>query len=100
MDRAAFRFVLTATVEMAHDFSLETRIRRLIFAHYEAGAQPRTLVMGPETWRTLVTEVYGYSQGYFWSPTNPPDGDHVSTFMGLPILVKDFMPDMEVVVGV
>ncbi len=85
---------------MAHDYSLETRIRRLISDHMEAGAQPRTLVMNAGTWRTLVFEVAGYSGGYFWSPTKQPSEDDVTTFMGVPILVKEFMPDMEVVVGV
>ena len=91
---------------MAHDFALETRIRCLIDAHWESGTAPRTLVMNMETFYRFMIELdgKGYRQGYFWTPQ--PEGtvlnarDNICTFLGLPILIKDFLPDLEVVVGV
>ena len=91
---------------MAHDFALETRIRRLLDAHLANGDVPRTLVMSRTTWKRLVWELdgRGYKNGYFWSPQ--PEGaimdpeNHVTTFKGLPILIKDFLPESEVIIGV
>ena len=89
---------LTLVIDLAHDYSLETRIRRLLEEHLETGDTPRTLVMSSETWQTLVSELSGrsYSQGYFWTP----QGNSMSFFRGLPILIKDFIAEGEVIVGV
>lgn len=105
MDRERFVALINLVLDMAADYALETRIRRLIDDHLEAGATPRTLVMNVETWYRLVYELEGrgYRSGYFWTPQ--PEGtvlnpEHVTTFMGLPILIKDFLPDLEVIIGV
>lgn len=106
MDRAHFETILDTTIAMAHDFSVETRIRVLIDAHFESGDRPRTLVMNMGTWRQLVLELEGkgYHGGYFWTPQ--PEGqmmnpvESITTFLGIPILIKDFLPDQEVIVGV
>jgi hypothetical protein len=94
--------LLTWTVSMAADFSIETRIRRLIRAHWEAGDTPRTLVMSLETWAGLIGELDGRLYGgYYWTPTPPSTADkQTHTFMGLPILIKNFLPVSEVIVGV
>lgn len=106
MTEEQLRNLLTWTVSMAVDFSLETRIRRLIEDHTAVGVNPRTLVMNRGTWNRLVQELdgRGYRGGYFWTPQ--PEGvlmdpdQHVTTFRGLPILIKNFLPDQEVIVGV
>lgn len=105
MDREQFITAIDLTVDMAHDFALETRIRRLIDAHFAGGDKPRTLVMNVETWHRLLWELdgKGYIDGYFWTPQPKgaiADPSQVTTFLGLPILIKDFMPDLEVIVGV
>ena len=89
-------------IGMAADYSLETRIRRLLDGHREAGAEPRTLVMNAGTWRTLLAELdgYAYHDGYFWLPDHQMVGSPASAFLGVPILIKPFIADMEVIVGV
>lgn len=88
-------------IELAYDHSLETRIRRLIEVHREGGDEPRTLVMNTGTWHALVDELEGrtYNHSYYWYPTAKGD-DKISFFLGVPILLKDFVADMEVLVGV
>lgn len=106
MNREQFITALDLTVDMAHDYALETRIRRLIEAHWASHEKPRTLVMNTETWHRLLWELdgKGFDSGYFWTPQ--PEGDianpkkHISSYLGLPILIKDFLPDLEVIVGV
>lgn len=106
MTRDKFIALIDLTVDLAHDYALETRIRRLIADHRQAGERPRTLVMNTETWYRLLWELdgKGYSKGYFWTPQ--PEGavpdpvNHISSFTGLPILIKDFLPDLEVIIGV
>lgn len=61
--------------------------------------------MNAPTWFRLVEELdgRGFRAGYFWSPQSEGevlDPGHVTTFMGLPILIKDFLPDLEVIIGV
>lgn len=93
-------------IELAHDYSLETRIRRLITDHQAGGDQARTLVMNIATWRMLVDEMSGewFSKGHFWTPqaegSTPDPENFISSFRGLPILIKDFVADQEVIVGV
>lgn len=87
-------------IEMAHDYSLETRIRCQLETHLAAGDEPRTLVMNSETWHLLLDELEGvaYGTSYYWAPIT---GDNpVPFFKGIPILIKDFVADMEVLVGV
>jgi hypothetical protein len=103
--RAKFIALFELTIDLAHDYALETRIRRLLSDHQQAGDQPRTLVMNTETWHRLLWELdgKGYSKGYFWTPQ--PEGSiadpkQVTSFYRLPILIKDFLPDLEVIVGV
>ena len=106
MDRAKFIAIIELTVGMAADHAIETRIRRLSDAHLVDGITPRTLVMNADTWKRLVWEVSGtgFRDGYFWTPQ--PEGtvadpkNWISSFLGLPILIKDFMPDLEVIIGV
>lgn len=106
MDREKFIAAIELTCDMAADYALETRVRRLIEAHFASGTPPRTLVMNIETWHRLHWELdgKGFSNGYFWTPQ--PEGsiadprNHISSFLGLPILIKDFLPDLEVIVGV
>lgn len=88
-------------IGMAHDYSLETRIRCAIETHLEAGVEPRTLVMNPETWHRLLLEFEGVKIGtdYYWAPAAGA-GSNVTFFLGIPILIKDFVADMEVIVGV
>lgn len=105
MTRTQLINLINWTVDMAADYSLETRIRRLINDHIAVGARPRTLVMNAETWHRLlweVSETHGYSAGYFWipEPAFDPSGNGVSSFLGLPILIKGFLPVEEVIVGV
>lgn len=85
-------------IELAHEYSLETRIRRLIASHEETGDEVRTLVMNADTWIRLVEELEGrtYTQQYYWHPTQ----SDISFFRGVPILIKEFMADMEVIAGV
>lgn len=98
--------VIDQIIEMATLYSMETRIRRLMNEHYEAGASPRTLVMNMVTWRRLVQELdgRGYRDGLFWTPQaegsllDPVENTHA--YMGVPILIKDFLPDMEIIIGV
>jgi hypothetical protein len=92
-------------IGLAHDYSLETRIRRLIESHQLAGASPSALVMNTLTWRHLVTEMNGrgYAGGYFW--TSAIEGAKLKptdnfAFLGIPILIKEFIPDDEVIIGV
>lgn len=98
--------LLLWTVSMAADFSVETRIRRMLQAHWEAGDKPRTLVMNIHTWHALVDELDGRMyQNYFWTPLDfvksAPDPErNTTTFLGLPILIKNFLPTPEVIVGV
>lgn len=106
MDRERFIAAIDLTVDMAHDYALETRIRRLIEAHWASRETPRTLVMNVETWHRLMWELdgRGFRSGVFWTPqpegTAADPSHHITTYLGLPILVKDFMPDLEVIVGV
>lgn len=104
MDRERLAALIDLTVEMAHDYALETRIRCLVDQYAAAGDQIRTLVMNADTWKRLVWEAGSYRNGLFWTPApqgSLPDPDsYVTTYLGIPILVKEFMPDMEVVVGV
>lgn len=88
-------------IEMAHDYSLETRIRCAIETHREAGEEPRTLVMNTNTWLQLVGEIEGtkFDTDYYWTPAAGA-GSKVTFFKGIPILLKDFVADMEVLVGV
>lgn len=88
-------------IGMAHDYSLETRIRCAIQAHTEAGETPRTLVMNKGTWLQLVSEFEGttFDTDYYWLPA-AGSGSSISFFLGIPILLKDFVADMEVLVGV
>lgn len=106
MTRAKFIALIELTIDMAIDYALETRIRRLLLDHIQAGEVPRTLVMNTETWYRLLWELdgRGYSKGYFWTPqpegSTPDPKNHISSFRGLPILIKDFLPDLEVIIGV
>lgn len=86
-------------IGLAHDYSIETRVRRLIEAHEADGAMPRTLVMNIVTWRRLCFELEGRSiaGAYWWAPAQ--DGA-LTFFRGIPILIKDFVADQEVLVGV
>ena len=86
-------------IGLANDYSLETRIRRLIEAHQADGDEPRTLVMNVATWKLLVAELHGrsYTDAYFWAPVQE---NSVTFFRGIPILIKDFVADSEVIVGV
>lgn len=98
--------VVGLVIEMAHDYSIETRIRCLLESHQAAGEQPRTLVMNAITWKQLMWELNGrgYRDGYFWTPQ--PEGSvldpdyGITAFLGIPILIKEFLPDQEVIVGV
>lgn len=96
--------VIGLVIEMAHDYSIETRVRCLLESHMVEGTQPRTLVMNETTWRQLLWELKGrsYRDGYFWTPQQGggPDPGMVTAFLGVPILIKDFMADQEVIVGV
>lgn len=91
---------------MANDFSIETRLRRLLDSHWEVGAVPRTLVMNHQTWKQLMFELHGrgYRNGLFWTPQ--PEGtvldpiQNICTYYGLPVLIKDFLPDEEIIIGV
>lgn len=89
-------------IGLAYDHSLETRIRVLIAEHRSAGDEPRTLVMNTATWHLLRDEIATVSnwntQSYFWVPNQ--DEGMVTFFHGVPILIKDFIADMEVIVGV
>lgn len=74
--------------------------------HRRAGTKPRTLVMNVDTFKQLIWEVDGrwFKDGYLWWP-NDQEGksvttDSTATFYGIPVLVKDFIPDHEVIVGV
>lgn len=91
---------ITLVIELAHDHSLETRIRCAIEAHQEAGEEPRTLVMNADTWHQLMSEVEGFKYGvdYYWAPK--VGESEITFFHGIPILIKDFVADMEVLVGV
>lgn len=90
---------LDLVIGLAHDYSLETRVRRLIESYRESGAEPRTLVMNVETWHSLVEELHGrtYGDGYFFVPQGE---GAVTFFRGVPILIKDFVAYSEVLVGV
>lgn len=85
-------------IDMAHTYTLETRIRCQIETHRLAGVEPQTLVMNFGTMNQLLSELDGhkYAMNYFWIPAQ---GD-VMRFHGLPILVKDYVADMEVLIGV
>jgi len=92
-------------ISMAHDHSLETRIRCLIEAHRAADEVPKTLVMNRSTWHDLVDELQGttYDNGYFWTPSYKNVGDPMDTvsfFQAIPILIKDFVADQDVIVGI
>lgn len=91
-------------IGMARDYSLETRIRVLVDAHRVIGEEPRTLVMNAATWHLLRAEIAAISnwntQSYFWVGNNPKSPEEVTFFKGIPILLKDFVADMEVIVGV
>lgn len=101
VDRSNFELVIRETIELAYEYSLETRIRRLLAEHYKAGYEPRTLVMNERTWHNFVIEVEGFRGGYLWSPPGHyAHQDVVSTYRGIPILVKAFVADQEVLVGV
>lgn len=86
-------------IGLAHDYSIETRVRRLIEAHESDGDTPRTLVMNVVTWRQLVFELEGrqFTDAYFWAPVKE---GALTFFRGIPILIKDFVADQEVLVGV
>jgi hypothetical protein len=98
--------LLTKVISMAYDFSIETRLRRLIESHWQAGDKPRTLVMNHETWKQLMWELdgRGFRYGLYWTPQ--PEGAvmdpsaNISTYLGLPILIKDFLPNEEIIVGI
>lgn len=91
---------------MAIDYSVETRVRKLISDHEQAGATPRTLVMSYDTWQQLVWELdgRGYANGLYWTPQqegallDPKGCTH--TYYGVPILIKDFVPFQEIIIGV
>jgi hypothetical protein len=94
-------------ISMAHDHSLETRIRCLIASHRAADEVPKTLVMNRSTWHDLVDELDGvtYDTGYFWTPSfknvNENESmDTISFYQGIPILIKDFVADSDVIVGI
>lgn len=86
-------------IDLAPDISVETRIRQAIDTHLEAGIIPRTVVINFKTMEALVQEMEGitYDNTYFWMASM---GKGSYNFLGLPILVKDFIPDREVVIGV
>lgn len=95
--------VVALTIALAHDYAIETRIRRLLEAHQAAGDEPRTLVMSTETWHELIEELEGtrIDKGYFWAPGSGGRVlDSVSFFKGIPILIKDFVAYGEILVGV
>jgi hypothetical protein len=106
MTHGQLAYLLELVIDMAHDYALETRIRSLINEHQKHGADPRTLVMNVKTWKQLVWEIggRGYKDGYFWTPQpeatllDPNYG--VTTYLGIPILIKDFVADLDVIVGV
>jgi len=85
-------------IGLAHDYSVETRIRRLIESHTVDGLTPRTLVMSTETWHALVEELNGrkFGNGYYWSPAS----SDITFFRGLPILIKDYVAEGDILVGV
>lgn len=93
-------------IDLANDYSIETRVRHLIEAHERAGDKPRTLVMNKGTWRRLVDESGGesFKNGYFWTPqkegTVADPERFITTYRGLPVLVKAFVADQEVLIGV
>lgn len=96
---------IALVIAMARDFSIETRIRRLLHEHEAAGDRPRTLVMNVKTWHQLVSELEDrtYSGSYFWSPnTGVPmaPAESVTSFYGLPILIKEYIADELILVGV
>jgi len=89
---------IEAVIGMAHDYSIETRLRRLIESHELAGSVPRTIVMNAMTWRALLDELEGrlVYNGYWYRPK----GTDLSFFLGVPILIKDFVANEEILIGV
>ena len=100
---------IALVIALAHDHSIETRIRCLVAAHQADGDQPRTLVMNAMTWVSLAEELEGcsFTQDYFWIPGKKSgkarplaDPNAVTFYLGMPILIKEFVADMEILVGV
>jgi hypothetical protein len=84
-------------IDLARDHSIETRVRVLVDAHVAAGSPPRMLVMNAGTWDQLRWEIGDPAiASYLWIPAK----EGVPFFLGVPILVKDYVADMEVIVGV
>lgn len=95
--------IVGRVIDMAYDYSIETRIRFLLDSHVAAGEKPRTIVMNTTTWKQLVWEAGSYRGGYFWTSQSEGtllDPEAPSSFRGIPILVKDFVSDQEVFIGV
>lgn len=89
---------IETVIGLAHDYSIETRLRRLIESHTAAGTEPRTIVMNTETWHALCDELQGrsYTNGYWFAPKSGP----ISFFCGVPVLIKDFVANEEILIGV
>lgn len=59
--------------------------------------------MNAKTWHHLVGELAGrtYSDAYFWTPRyDGPSVEAVTSFYGVPILIKNFIADDDILVGV
>jgi hypothetical protein len=94
--------MVVMVTQIARDYSVETRIRQAIDTHLEAGVIPRTVVVNFQTLEALVNELEGtkYDNAYFWTSVHYVGSSSAQSFLGLPILVKDFIADWEVVIGV
>ena len=57
--------------------------------------------MHRDTWAQLVEELADRQLGgYYWTPAPQFSSSITTTFLGLPILIKNFLPYPEVIVGV
>lgn len=85
---------LLEVIALAHEYSLETRVRRLVDTYGAAGTPVKTLVMHTDTLWDLMGE------------QRDPNclkvlvEDDVYEYKGLIVLLKDEVPTGEVVVGV
>jgi hypothetical protein len=80
-------------IELAQEYSLETRVRRLLREHADAGTPGKTLVMNAATAEAFRDELLNQTE---WR--QPLDDVHL--YRGLFVLLKEEIPDGEIVVGV
>ena len=76
--------------------TITQRARQVIDIHVDAGIMPASLVMNTKTLVSFVTE---HETTYYWWPRlNSQSLEY--QFLGIPIVVRNFLPDGEVIAGV